>query len=63
VRQNLLSEQGTAHRKQRPADVEAVFGNIKHNKQFKRFMLKGNDKVSIETGLLAIAHNLAKKAA
>lgn len=63
VRKNLLSEQGIAHRKQRPADVEAVFGNIKHNKKFKRFMLKGNDKVSIETGLLAIAHNLAKKAA
>ncbi len=63
ARQNLLSEQGIAHRKQRPADVEAVFGNIKHNKNFKRFRLKGNEKVLIETGLLAIAHNLAKKAA
>ena len=62
ARENLLSEQGIAHRKQRPADVEAVFGNIKHNKNFKRFNLRGIKKVEIETGLLAIAHNLAKKA-
>lgn len=63
VRERLHSEQGLAHRKQRPADVEAVFGAIKHNKGFRRFMLKGIDKVEIEAGLLAIAHNLAKKAA
>lgn len=63
ARENLLSEQGIAHRKQRPADVEAVFGNIKQNKGFKPFMLRGIEKVEIETGLLAIAHNLAKKAA
>lgn len=60
---NLLSDKGIAHRKQRPADVEAVFGNVKHNKGFKRFMLRGIKKVEIETGLLAIAHNLAKMAA
>ena len=63
ARRHLLSEQGIAHRKQRPADVEAVFGNIKQNKNFKRFMLRGINKVEIETGLLAIAHNLAKKVA
>lgn len=63
VRKNLLSDQGIAHRKQRPADVEAVFGNLKQNKGFKRFMLRGIKKVEIEAGLLAIAHNLAKKAA
>ncbi|NRA48701.1 MAG: IS1182 family transposase [Phaeodactylibacter sp.] len=61
-RDNLLSDKGIAHRKQRPADVEAVFGNIKHNKGFKRFMLRGTKKVEVETGLLAIAHNLAKMA-
>ena len=63
AREYLLSELGIAHRKQRPADVEAVFGNIKQNKNFKRFMLRSIEKVEIETGLLAIAHNLAKKAA
>ncbi len=62
-RQNLLSEAGIHHRKQRCADVEPVFANIKHNHYFKRFMLRGMDKVLVETGLLAIAHNLRKKAA
>jgi len=62
ARQKLLSEQGLAHRSQRPADVEAVFGNIKHNKNFTRFMLRGKDNVLIEAGLIALAHNLAKMA-
>jgi hypothetical protein len=61
--ERLKSEQGIAYRKRRPADVEPIFGNIKHNKNFKRFMLKGLNKVEIETGLLALAHNLAKLAA
>lgn len=63
AREKLLSEEGKRHRSKRPADVEAVFGAIKHNKGFRRFNLRGLDKVAIETGLLAIAHNLAKKAA
>jgi len=62
ARAKLLSEQGVAHRSQRPADVEAVFGNIKQNKKFTRFMLRGKDNVIIETGLVALAHNLAKMA-
>lgn len=63
VRQNLQSEKGIYHRKKRPADVEPVFANIKNNHQFKRFLLRGLDKVEIETGLLALAHNLRKKVA
>lgn len=63
ARENLLSDQGIVHRKKRCADVEATFGNIKQNKNFRRFMLRGIDKVEIEAGLLAIAHNLAKKVA
>jgi transposase len=59
----LTSEEGVKHRKKRPADIEPVFANIKHNKTFKRFMLKGITKVEIETGLLALAHNLGKLAA
>ena len=61
--ERLTSEQGIKHRKRRPVDVEPVFGNIKHNHGFRRFMLKGKEKVAIETGLLALAHNLRKKAA
>ena len=62
AREKLTSEQGIAHRKQRATDVEAVFGNIKQNKGFRRFMLRGKEKVTTEFGLLAIAHNLMKKA-
>jgi len=63
VKKNLLSEQGIIYRKQRPADVETVFGQIKSNKGFRRFNLRGIKKVEVETGLLAIAHNLQKLAA
>lgn len=61
--ERLTTEKGIYHRKRRPADVEPVFGNIKHNHGFRRFMLRGKEKVLIETGLLALAHNLRKKAA
>lgn len=63
VRKKLLSEEGLVHRSKRPWDVEATFAAIKHNGGFRRFMLRGMKKVEIEAGLLAIAHNLAKKAA
>uniref|UniRef100_UPI002604AC23 transposase n=1 Tax=uncultured Dokdonia sp. TaxID=575653 RepID=UPI002604AC23 len=45
---------------QRCWDIEAIFGNIKHNMNFKRFMLRGIDKVETEIGLIAMAHNLKK---
>ncbi|SFN82768.1 transposase, partial [Salegentibacter flavus] len=56
----LLSEKGITHRKRRCWDVEAVFGNIKQNMGFKRFMLRGMDKITTEMGLIAMAHNLKK---
>lgn len=63
AKERLLSQRGLYLRRKRPVDVEPVFANIKHNKNFKRFMLRGKKKVEIETGLLAIAHNLMKMAA
>ena len=59
----LNSEEGIEKRKKRCCDVEPVFGNIKNNHKFKRFMLRGKEKVEIEWGLLAIAQNIRKKAA
>lgn len=58
----LLSEEGLAHRSARPADVEQAFGNLKWNKKFKRFLLRGLEKVEIEFGLVAMAHNINKYA-
>jgi len=62
IKERLNSERGKAYRSQRPVDVEGVFGIIKHNKNFRKFMLRGLKKVEIETGLLSLAHNLAKLA-
>lgn len=59
----LKTKRGIQKRKQRCFDTEPVFAQIKHNHQFKRFMLRGLDKVTVEMGLLALAHNLRKKAA
>lgn len=61
--QLLNSEEGINRRKKRCWDVEPVFGNIKQNHGFKRFMLRGKEKVAVEWGLLSIAQNIRKKAA
>lgn len=62
VRELLTSEQGLIHRSKRPIEPEAVFGQIKYDCGFKRFRLKSLPKVSVEFGLVALAHNLRKYA-
>jgi transposase len=62
IKERLCSERGLKYRSQRPVDVEAVFGIIKGNKNYRRFLLRGLEKVEIEAGLLALAHNLNKLA-
>jgi transposase len=59
----LKTKRGIQKRKQRCFDTEPVFANIKYNHHFRRFMLRGIEKVTVETGLLALAHNLRKKTA
>ena len=56
----LTSERGLLHRSNRPIEPEAVFGSIKFNHGFRRFRLKSNEKVKVEFGLVALAHNLRK---
>ena len=63
ARENLLSEQGIALRKKRSIEPETVFGDIKHNRGFRRFSLRGLKKVETEWGILSIAHNIRKLAA
>ncbi|WP_226789046.1 transposase [Polaribacter porphyrae] len=38
----------------------AVFGCIKHNMNFKNFILRGIDKVNVEIGQIAMVYNLNK---
>lgn len=60
--ENLCSEKGLELRSQRVVEVEQVFGRVKGCWSFRRFHLRGIDKVKIEWGLLAIAHNITKMA-
>jgi transposase len=62
VRENLESETGKILRSQRGVDVESVFGQIKHNNQFRRFYTRGLKNVSTEWGIISIAHNIKKMA-
>jgi transposase len=60
ARENLLSAAGQRLRSQRGVDVESVFGRVKEDWGFRRFLLRGLAKVTVEWGLLSMAHNLAK---
>jgi transposase len=62
VKQNLESEIGKKLRSQRGVDVESVFGQIKHNNQFRRFYTLGLKNVNTEWGIMSIAHNIKKMA-
>jgi Transposase and inactivated derivatives len=58
--ERLRSEEGIQKRKQRCADVEPIFANWKQNKGFRRCRLRGKEKVSVEIGLISMAHNLQR---
>lgn len=60
ARANLASDYGIALRQKRGVDVEPVFGDIKMNQGYRRFRLRGKEKVNVEFGLLSIAHNVKK---
>lgn len=60
ARDNLTSDVGKQLRKRRSTEVETVFGDIKENQGFRRFNLRGYEKVNIEFGIVSIAHNIKK---
>lgn len=59
----LGDEQKKALYAKRKVDVESVFENIKGNLRFNRFLLRGLHKVRTEFGIVAMAHNILKRAA
>ncbi|CAM4390923.1 hypothetical protein FHS16_003611 [Paenibacillus endophyticus] len=63
AREKLRSEDGYALLDRRTIEPERVFGQMKNNRGFRRFLLRGLPKVSLEVGWLSLAHNLLKKAA
>jgi len=62
ARERLVSERGRSLRARRGVEAESVFGRIKQDWGFRRFTLRGLEKVKTEWGLYCIAHNIAKVA-
>jgi len=60
MREKLAMEENRALYKRRKAIVEPVFGQIKEVRGFRRFALRGFQKVTAEFDLIALTHNLLK---
>ena len=58
----LEDDEKSAIYARRKVEVESVFGHIKGNRSFRRFSLRGLEKVHVEFGIVALAHNLLKVA-
>jgi transposase len=60
MRQKLRTLEGRAVYKMRKAVVEPVFGQIKEARGFRKFLLRGLEKVQAEWKLICATHNLLK---
>ena len=60
MRQAIDSPAGRALYAQRIETVEPVFGNLRHNKGFARFTLRGEKKVGAQWALACLVHNIEK---
>ena len=60
VKQALDTDKGKELRKRRAHEIETFFGDLKYNRNYQRFRLRGLDKVQIEALLLATSFNLRK---
>ena len=60
ARELLTSEEGLKHRGRRCIEPEAVFGQMKFNMAYRRFLHFGNDKVTMDFAFFAIAFNIKK---
>jgi transposase len=60
AKRTLQEERYVPLMKQRSVEVETVFGQLKGNQGFRRFLLRGTAKVSTEWGLLALGYNVKR---
>lgn len=58
--QKLQSTAGQSIYRMRKAIVEPVFGQTKEVRGYRRFLLRGTEKVSCEWDLICLTHNLGK---
>lgn len=60
MRARLATEEGKALYAKRKVTIEPVFGQIKETRAFRRFRLRGLQRVSAEWKLICATHNLLK---
>jgi len=60
MRDKLMTATGQRIYSKRKSTIEPVFGQVKENRGFRSFLLRGIDKVKAEWQLIATAHNLGK---
>jgi len=60
MRQKLLSSEGRRRYNKRIRTVEPVFAQIKHIMGFRRFLLRGLEKVKAEFSIICTAYNIKK---
>src|SRR6202521_5435809 len=62
MKRKLQPKVGKAVYSTRQCVVEPVFGQIKHARGFRQFLLRGKEKVTAEWAMICTAHNLLKLA-
>jgi transposase len=60
MRRKLRTKRGADAYRWRKAIVEPVFGQIKHGRGFRQFLLRGVAKVRAEWALVCLTHNILK---
>ena len=60
MKRKLLTKAGAAIYAARKGIVEPVFGQIKEARGFRRFSLRGLEKVKAEWALVCATHNILK---
>ncbi len=60
MERKLLTRRGKEIYKMRGKTVEPVFGQVKDARRLDRFLLRGEEKVSMEWSLMCTTHNILK---
>ena len=60
MERKLRTKKGRDHYRRRKAIVEPVFGQMKHVRGFRQFLLRGLNKARAEWKLICLTHNLLK---
>jgi transposase len=60
MRGKLRTVEGEELYQERMYTVEPVFGQMKQNREFREFLLRGKEKVNVEFLMMCIVHNIGK---